>query len=249
MRHLCNLKSLLLPIAILLSTNFAFAESPSEKWQNYIKTYANIAFASGTRESLRRIEVSEAIPMEINCSIPSEISCKKIREIISHNVQIDVNFRFRFDVNPIIRIEFFDKTNADAIRKVAEEEFAGGISDVSDIDCEMFIRLEGSNIIHSKVLISSEQAELKLRACLIVQVGQAVGLGPVDGGGFATIWSHKPYGLSDLDDHGIRLLRDTYGFDEYLHMCPELHAGMKLEEVKAKLELPDSCISKIGGIK
>ena len=238
----------LMPFCFLLTMASIDASAQNTKRQQYIDAYIKFAFESGKLERLRKIKVADAIPIEVICSIPSEAMCREVRATLSHSVHTSTNVKFKFDGFPILRIEFFDQSNAESIRKAASEEFLGKNSDVSDTDCQAFYQLDGSDIARAKILVAGYQPERKLGACIITQVGLTLGLGTVDGRNFKTLWNLQPRGLDDLDDSGIKTMGDAYSFYEHIHMCPEIHAGQTRDEARRVLELPESCISKIGGV-
>ena len=247
-RQTSRLNELLILFTLLLiwSPN-AFAEAPNKKWQHDVDSYILVAFGSGTRAKLLKLASNDRIPFDVTCSIPAESTCKLMKDKFFRIVLGNINFRLKLDYDPIIRVDFFDKVNAEAIKKVMLEEFAGDPMDVSDSECQLFYRLEGSTITSAKILVSADQSERKIEACMIFQVAQSIGLGASDGFGFAINWSRHPGGMSELDEHRMQLLGKVVGFYEYVQMCPELKAGMTAAEVKQLLELPNSCFSKLGG--
>jgi hypothetical protein len=240
---------LILITLILFLAPSTYAEAPNKKWQFDVDSYIRVAFGSGTRDRLLKLASNDRIPFEISCSIPSENICKTMKEKFFRIVLGNINFRLKLDLDPILRVEFFDKVNSEAIKRVMSEEFVGDPADISDLECELFYRLDGSTITSAKILVSADQSERKIEACMAFQIAQAIGLGAVDGAGFATNWTRNPGGMKYLDEAGIRFLSKSIGFYEYMQMCSELRAGMTPTEVRHLLELPNSCMSKIGGIQ
>ena len=233
-------------MANLISPNSAHADDLSAKWHLVVDSYINMAFSGGKRPFITKFDLQGPIPLEVNCSIPSSAKCAELNTTLSHAVQTNLNVRFSFGLDPAIRVEFFPPESSRDILGLAQEEFVAGTSDVSDPECMTFMMKSENVIVKSKILISSGQPENKLKACISEQFARALGLGSVGDSGFATLWTN---GLRVFGDQDYVKLEDSNGILEYVHQCPEIQAGMTAAEVRSKLELKTSCISKLGGVE
>lgn len=234
---------------VLVSSIQAEAQSKDSKLKEVVEFYGKRAFAYNTRTKLRKFDVSGALPFFIECYPNSDDRCAKSYLTVVNALRVSANVKFVLSENASLRFVLTNDANMNKKSQQMVDLFKGGFLDISDSGCQVFYAMSGPKITESVILVSADQAELKQKICLTVQIGQALGLSTPANQDFKSLWTIEPSGYQHLDERRYAELQQNYSILEYIQMCPELRAGMTLHEVIDNLVSATTCTRDLGGVK
>lgn len=232
-------------VIILGGASHADDDVVSPRWRELVQYYIENEFANGNL-TLRKFDLVGAIPISIECGSLEQSVCESAKKTLNQSIEQSVNLQLALSTTPAITFVFANNSQLKILSPQVVDDYSGEVSDVSDPECEVFYKYSGSRIQRGKLLASTDQPLNKLRACLIVQASRLLGPGFSGTDKFALRWSAS---LSRESDEELDQTHHITGILEYIHMCPELTAGLPESEVRRILLSPSSCISKIEGTK
>ena len=245
-----NLNKTLFCIMFLLGffpRNFSIADDMaiSQRWNQLVEYYIENAFANGNL-TLRKFDLVGTIPIAIECPNLTQTACATGGKILSMSIDQSPNLQFKLSEQPAVTFVFGVNSQIKSFSEQALKDYSGGISDVSDPECEVYYKYSGSRIQQGTIFASINQLPAKLSACLIVQVGRLLGPGFSATDKFSLRWSAA---LRLQTEEQMGQTKNITGILEYIHMCPELTPGLTEVEVRKILLSPKSCISKLEGVQ
>lgn len=233
--------------SVIFSQENAFATNVTafERRKQIVDLYIKNEFSNGNIK-LRKFELVGAIAVIIECGSLEKSVCQQAKQVLNETFEPSANVRLIPSSLGVISIVFDNSTHVEGMLPIAVKDYASGVSDTSDRQCAMFYQYADSTIQRGKIFVSTDQPSNKLRACLIVQIGRLLGPGFSQTDRFSDIWRGL---LSRSSDDRLKRIAHIYGILEYMHMCPELVAGMSEFEARRALIRADGCMSKLEGIK
>ena len=236
-------------ILVFVNLNQGTAQTGNFNLKELVEFYGKRAFAYNTRTKLRKFDVNGALAFSIECYPYLDGLCAKSYLAVTNALRVSANAKFVLSKNARLRFVLTNDANMKEKSQQMVHLFKDGFLDFSDSECQIFYNVIDSKISESVILVSVDQAELKQKVCLTVQIGQALGLSTPANQGFDSLWTNKPSGYQDLDERRYAELQQNYSILEYIQMCPELRAGMTLHEVIDNLVSVITCTRDLRGLK
>jgi hypothetical protein len=249
LRAVLGFFAIIILLLVFVISNEGTAQSGNSKLKQLIEFYGKRAFAYNTRARLIKFDVNEPLSFSIECFPYLNEPCKKSYLAVTNALLVSANAKFVQSENARLRLVLTDNANMKQKSQQLAHLFKDGFSDFSDSECQIFYNVIDSKISESVILVSVDQAELKQKVCLTVQIGQALGLSTPANQGFGSLWTNQPSGYQDLDAGSYAELQQNYSILEYIQMCPELRAGMTLHEVIDNLVTDKTCTRDLRGMK
>ena len=230
----------LLANSVLAGAPIGISTDP-QAWKQAVSAYIDRAFSNGNKE-LHKFYLDGSLPIGVECKYIDDAICDTMNETVQQASKPNYYLPFAVSTNPFLKFVFVDKAHIAELASQAEAQFKGGISDTSDMECEMFSVLSGAEILSSQVLISTGQTRKKIRACLIYQTLLASGLGDVKADQFSLDWgADRGKGISILSDSQMDGYQKISVIMESIHMCKQLSPGMDFDQVKSILLSTEDC--------
>jgi hypothetical protein len=230
-----------------ISSN-SFAETKLEKREEIILTYLKRAFSYDGKTKLRKFDLQGSIPISFECRARETKDCTTSFLLANDAMRVTKNLKFKQSGEPKFRIIFVDKQKAEVTKQELIEIYVGGVAEVSDKDCQVVTSQIGSAITKAAIVVSVDQAALRQKTCVTIQLSQALGLTSPANLGFSELWNEEPNGYKHLNEEKFLELRHTSTILNSIHMCPSLMSGMQIREVIAVLAQENSiCMNDIGG--
>jgi hypothetical protein len=216
----------------------------SERRKQLIELYIQNEFSKGNNK-LRKFERVGAFAISIECGSLDQSVCQHAKQILDEAFEPSANVRLVPSVLGLITFVFDNSAHIEGLLPNAVKDYAGGVSDTSDRQCAIFYRHANSLIEQGKIFVSTDQPSNRLYACVVFQIGRLLGPGFSQTDRFLDAWDGL---LSRSSYSKLKQIAHIYGILEYMHMCPELVAGMSEVEARRALLRPDGCMSKLEGI-
>jgi hypothetical protein len=231
--------------AFIVQRKFHAGEAAkSERRNQIIQLYIKYEFSNGNVK-LRKFDLVGTIPIFIECKGLDQSLCQHAKQTLDRSFEPSINAQLKLSASPVITFDFADSKQMGTLLPLATEEYAGGVSDVSDPECVMFYQYADPRILRGKIIASTDQAPNKLRACMIVQIGRLLGPGFSVTDKFSLQWSAA---LGKESDEKLDQTRHISSILEYIHMCQELKPGMLESEVLKILLMSTHCALNLEGI-
>ena len=213
----------------------------SERWKQLVDLYIQNEFSKGNVK-LRKFELVGAIAIVIECRSLEQSVCQHAKQVLDESYEPSTNVRLVPSALGVITFVFDTSAHVEAMLPIAAKDYADGVSDTSDRQCAMFYKYTESSIKRGKIFASTDQPPDRLYACLVFQIGRLLGPGFSQTERFLEAWDGI---LSRSSNDKLKRIGHIYGMLEYMHMCPELVAGMSEDEVRRALLKPTGCMSKL----
>jgi hypothetical protein len=248
-----NCVKISLAIVVIVGMFSAFAAPPNasanevtvtERRKQLIELYIQNEFSKGNSK-LRKFETVGAFAISIECGSLDQSVCQNAKQILDKAFEPSANVRLVPSVLSLITFVFENSAHIEGLLPNAVKDYAGGVSDTSDQQCAIFYSYANSRIEKGKIFVSTDQASKRLYACVVFQIGQLLGPGFSQTDRFLDAWDGL---LSRSSDDKLKQIAHIYGILEFMHMCPELVAGMLEVEARRALHRPGGCMSKLEGI-
>jgi hypothetical protein len=223
---------------------FATEVNVSERWKQLIDLYIKNEFSKGNAR-LRKFERVGAIPIAIECGSLEQSDCQHAKQVLNGAFEPSANLSLIPSALHLITFVFDNSANVKAMLPIAAKEYASGFFDTSDPQCAIFYKYADSSIQQGKIFAATDQPSNRLYACMVFQIGQLLGPGFSITDRFSDAWDGI---LSLSSDDKMKQIKHIYGILEYMHMCPELVAGMSEVEARQSLLNPNGCMTKLEGI-
>lgn len=216
----------------------------SERLKQIVQLYIRNEFSNGNVK-LRKLDLFGIIPFSGECVGLNQSQCIFTKKTLDRSFEPSASAQLKISTSPVITFVFAGGKQAGSLLSTAIEEYAGGVSDISDPQCAMFYQYADSRILRGKIIASIDLPANKLRACLIVQINRLLGPGFSLTDKFSIQWNAA---LSKKSEEKLDQTRHISAILEYIHMCPKLKPGMLESEVLKVLLVPTNCASNLEGI-
>jgi hypothetical protein len=244
MNQLC--KVICLSIAFCIGHfSGSIAIASSSHFDKVLTSYFEAAFQNN-EVKLRKFEVARELSYTINCQQISETICSGVRHFFDSTTSSKQIFETANNNKSQIDILFAKDSETNDPAFLGLLDFVGGFSDSNDKSCQLHYIVSGNRITKAKLIVSSEQSEKRINACIAVQFFQALGLTLPAGLTFEAFWKLEPLGLSNFDQSQFQKLLRSLSILEFIHMCEILHSGMNKTDVQKNLQFDSKCFEGMG---
>jgi hypothetical protein len=216
----------------------------SQHWQQLIELYIKNEFSAGNK-NIRKFERVGPFAITIECGSLGQNDCENAKQLLGESFEPSANVLLIPSELGLISFVFDTSAHLESMLPIAIKDYAGGVSDTSDRQCSMFYKHTASRIQKGKILIATDQPNNKYYSCLVFQIGRLLGPGFSLTERFSDAWDKA---FKSSSNSKLKQIAHIYGVLEYMHMCPELVAGMSETEARRVLLRPNGCMSKLQGI-
>lgn len=129
------------------------------------------------------------------------------------------------------------------LHRDAGEVYRYGTMDNTSADCQVYVWVLGSMIVHAVTIISVDAEPLRAQTCFIVNFARSLGLTPNGKGSFADTWGDADHPRAGLTPAYYEKLRHKMNVLMHIHACKRLQLGMIKEEVELELTPESECLN------
>jgi hypothetical protein len=245
-----------LKVLFVLSISVAFATSEinaketqisKTEYRQLLSQYLDAAFVDGNAP-LRKFKRVEPLTLSFECFSDQTQECAQpidlFKSTISQTDQLKPLYMRRQAEFHLIMVT---KNRLFEIQKKLEKDFQGGISDVSETDCQLFVNLAGSTIINSVVVVSTAAEPLRIRTCLLINFYRSLGLTLSKSKNFADGLEYSSELASGNSTIDFEFLKNKVDVLMYIQSCKLLTPGMTKAAVTNALEYNSACFKMLDG--
>lgn len=215
--------------------------------QEEVDFYLHVSL-SNSNVAVRKIIKTESLAVQAVCKSASSSGCNKSILNKRINSAYGGNGRIRVRVtaeNPDLKFVFLDASSLANKKSELSELYVGGFRDSDDTDCQLYYSINENVIEKVVIVVSLDSSELKQRFCLASQLFQGLGLSLQKNLPFSKLWKQAPDGLPDgqnaFTNDDVSKLTKGYALLSYIHMCPDIKPGMKVDDIKRILSGNSTC--------
>lgn len=153
--------------------------------------------------------------------------------------------RFRLkgkSISPDITYVYTNTNGAIAKKVELTNLYAKQFTDSADPDCQLYYMIRNDVIEKTTIVISLDSPLPKQKLCLAYQTQQSTGLSLPGNMSFSVVWESPPAGKSYFNAADLNRIAESLRLLSYIHMCPDLKAGMSRDEAKRVLSAPNTCL-------
>jgi hypothetical protein len=221
-----------------VAQNVTSPESVKEVTERYLQQ----AFSNPAATLIKPFSKTP-ITLSIYCTSRVIADCdrRKFNNIVSKSIPSGPLLKFITGYSRSnITVTIFAKEETEALAQDFIEQNKS--SDTSDPEC-MFVRpaATGSNGQGAKIAISTETGNLKIQACLLINIQKAIGLEVFGQKGFKEVWLGETR-VSKFTEKKLNSLVIINKVISHLHMCKLISPGMSLR-VAQNAVMQEECLS------
>ncbi|MEQ1523572.1 MAG: hypothetical protein ABL936_20085 [Aestuariivirga sp.] len=226
------------------------------------EAYIEAAFPTDNGR-LRKFKNSSRIRYSIDCFSGNEQKCARSRVYLQAAMFENPNMRLEEGGAGDVRFALAGKNMLTRLKADMTVLFSGGIVDVEDLDCQLYMSLRGDHIVAAVIVVSHDSSPEKVTTCLLVNFYRVLGLSQEGDAPFSATWAQRsnfsvtrPLGSSSEAAPTSEEFKVSPSFKDaqnaikiltYIHSCRELAAGMTKSEVIAQLGKDSVCLRDLKG--
>lgn len=202
---------------------------------------------------LRKFKNSSQIEYSIDCFSENKQKCTDSRAYLQAAMFENPNMRFEERKAGRVRFAFASKNVLTRLRADMTVLFSGGIVDVEDGDCQLYMSLREDYIVAAVIVVSLDSSPQKFTTCLLVNFYRILGLSQKGGAPFSETWARRSKPEKELTLDELKALpsfqdgQNAFKVLEYIHSCHEIVAGMTKSELIALLSKDSVCLRDLKG--
>lgn len=202
---------------------------------------------------LRKFKNSSRIRYSIDCFSGYEQKCALSRVYLQAAMFENPNMRLEEGGAGDVRFALAGKNMLTRLKADMTVLFSGGIVDVEDLDCQLYMSLRGDHIVAAVIVVSHDSSPEKITTCLLVNFYRVLGLSQEGDAPFSATWARRSKSEKELTLNELKVLpsfqigQNAFKVLEYIHSCHEIVAGMTKSEVFALLSKDSVCLRDLKG--
>jgi hypothetical protein len=229
-------------LCFVLFAQLASAQT-NEKYNEIAGAYLGHALSNASREITKPVgEHSRKLWRScISRYRKEKCSTNTMNDMIRSSLAANENFRPEYSqLHADLQIIFADEYVVKFKKSELDKTYLEAFRDSADPDCAVYYRVKQSVVSDRIILISVDAPANKQRMCLAIQFFQGLGLTfERNNSSFANLWSEGANPLSKQPENQFNQLVEGLSIFTLIHMCPDIHAGMKRDQVTDVLRSPN----------